>query len=80
MLGGGRLRDVYGFLQSSSQVDGSILNHLPDVFDPVLLVLNARRLPLAREKGSKVNSQNDPGEFGNLPWTRSPWPSAGGED
>lgn len=53
VLGGGRLRDVYGFLQSSSQVDGSILNHLPDVFDPVLLVLNARRLPLAQGRGQR---------------------------
>lgn len=53
VLGGGRLRDVYGFLQSSSQVDGSLLDHLPDVFDPILLVLNARRLPLAQGRGQR---------------------------
>lgn len=39
--------DVNGLLEGSSQVNGALLNHLPDVFDPVLLVLYARRLATA---------------------------------
>lgn len=40
----GGLGDVNRLLQGSSQVDGTLLDHLPDVFDPVLLVLYAGRL------------------------------------
>lgn len=40
----GGLGDVNGLLQGSSQVDGTLLDYLPDVFDPVLLVLYAGRL------------------------------------
>lgn len=36
----GGFRDVDGFLQSSTQVDCSLLYDFPNVFDPVLLILN----------------------------------------
>lgn len=39
-LGGGGFGDVDGLFQSSAQVDGSLLDDLPDVFDPVLFVLD----------------------------------------
>lgn len=41
MFSCGGFRDVNGLLQSSTQVDSSLLDDLPNVFDPVLLVLNA---------------------------------------
>lgn len=50
-LGGGGFGDVDGLFQSSAQVDGSLLNDLPDVFDPVLFVLDARSL---REQSVRV--------------------------
>ena len=61
VLGGGCLGDVNGLLQRSSQVYGSLLDHLPDVLDPVLFVLYAGRLPLAERvgwgsRGQKVRS------------------------
>lgn len=37
----GRLGDVDGLLQGALQVDRPLLYHLPDVLDPVLLVLYA---------------------------------------
>lgn len=40
MFSCGGFRDVNGLLQSSAQMDSSLLNDLPDVFDPILLVLN----------------------------------------
>lgn len=43
-LGGGGFGDVDGLFQSSTQVDGSLLDDLPDVFDPVLFVLDTRSL------------------------------------
>lgn len=33
-----------GLLEGSPEVDGALLDHLSDVLDPVLLVLDARRL------------------------------------
>lgn len=38
--GGGGFGDVDGLLQSATQVDGSLLDDLPNVFDPVLLVVD----------------------------------------
>ena len=43
-LGGGGFGDVNGLLQSSAQVDRSLLDDLPDVFDPVLFILQTRGL------------------------------------
>lgn len=40
VLSGGGFRDVDGLLQSSAQVDSSVLDDLSNVFDPILLVLN----------------------------------------
>lgn len=40
MFSCGGFGDVNGLLQSTTQVYGSLLDDLPDVFDPVLLVLN----------------------------------------
>lgn len=40
MFSCGGLRYVDGLLQSSTQVHSSLLNDLPNVFDPVLLVLD----------------------------------------
>lgn len=39
-LGGGGFGDVNRLFQSSTQVDGTFLDDLPDVFDPVLFVLD----------------------------------------
>lgn len=36
-----------GLFECSSQVNGALLNHLSDVLDPILLVLDAGRLLLA---------------------------------
>ena len=44
VFGRGGLGHVDGLLQRPPQVDGPLLDHLPDVFDPVLLVLDAGRL------------------------------------
>lgn len=33
--------NMNGLLERSSKVNGALLDHLPDVLDPVLLVLNA---------------------------------------
>ena len=44
VLSGGGFRDVDGLLQSSAQVDSSVLDDLSNVFDPILLVLNTRSL------------------------------------
>lgn len=41
VLGCSCFGNVNGLLERSSQVNGALLNHLPDVLDPVLLVLNA---------------------------------------
>lgn len=40
VFGCGRFGDVDGLLQSAAQVDSPLLDHLPDVFDPVLFVLD----------------------------------------
>lgn len=48
-LGSGGFGDVDGLFQSSTQVDGSLLNDLPDVFDPVLFVLDTRSLREQRQ-------------------------------
>lgn len=44
MLGRCRFGDVNRLLERPPQVNGALLDHLPDVFDPVLLVLDARGL------------------------------------
>lgn len=44
VFGCGGFGDVDGLLQSSAQVDGALLDHLPDVLDPVLFVLDAGSL------------------------------------
>lgn len=41
VFGCGGFGDVDGLLQSAAQVDSPLLDHLPDVFDPVLFVLDA---------------------------------------
>lgn len=40
MFSCGGFRDVDGLFQSSTQVDSSLLDDLPNVFDPVLFVLD----------------------------------------
>lgn len=40
VLGCSGFGNVDGLLESSPQVNGSLLDHFPDVLDPVLLVLN----------------------------------------
>lgn len=40
VFGCGGFGDVDGLLQSAAQVDSPLLDHLPDVFDPVLFVLD----------------------------------------
>lgn len=37
----GRFGNVNGLFERPPQVDGALLDHLSDVLDPVLLVLNA---------------------------------------
>lgn len=59
--------NVNGLLECSSQVNGALLYHLPDVFDPVLLVLNARRLLLVNDgkssRSQKLSGNELPLEF-----------------
>lgn len=58
VLGCSWFGNVDGLLQRSSQVDGALLDHLPDVFDPVLLVLDARCLLLVNNvKSSRSQKQ-----------------------
>lgn len=52
VLGCGRFGNVNRLFERPSQVNCALLNHLPDVFDPVLLVLDARGL----ERVQKVKS------------------------
>lgn len=56
VLGRGCFGNMNGLLECSSQVNGALLDHLPDVFDPVLLVLDARRL-LRVNSGTSLTSQ-----------------------
>lgn len=44
VFGCGGFGDVDGLLQSSAQMDSALLDHLSDVFDPVLFVLNTGSL------------------------------------
>lgn len=53
MFGCGGFGDVDGLFQSSAQVDSALLDHLPDVFDPVLLVLDAGSLRQNTSTGSE---------------------------
>lgn len=57
VLGRGRFGDVNGLLERPPQVDGALLDHLPDVFDPVLLVLDARGLGTKVTPGVKCSSE-----------------------
>ncbi len=41
VLGCSCFRNMDGLLERPSQMDGALLDHFPDVLDPVLLVLNA---------------------------------------
>lgn len=43
--------NMNGLFESPSQVNGALLDHLSDVLDPVLLVLNAGRLLLVNDEG-----------------------------
>lgn len=63
MLGRGRLGDVNGLLERPPQVNGALLDHLPDVFDPVLLVLDARGLGRILHRGQMSQGSNPPLEF-----------------
>lgn len=63
VLGGGRLGDVNGLLERPPQVNGALLDHLPDVFDPVLLVLDAGGLGRILHQGQMSQGSNPPLEF-----------------
>lgn len=63
MLGRGRLGDVNGLLERPPQVNGALLDHLPDVFDPVLLVLDARGLGRILHRGQMSQGSNPALEF-----------------
>lgn len=47
---GGRLRHVEGLLERPLQVDGPLLDHLPNVLDPLLLGLDAGRLRMRSQE------------------------------
>lgn len=51
VLGCGWFGNVNGLFECPPQVDGALLDHLSDVLDPVLLVLDARRLLSVRIGG-----------------------------
>lgn len=61
VLGCSCFGNMNGLLERSSQVNGALLNHLPDVLDPVLLVLNARGLLLV-DNGTSSRSQKLSGD------------------
>lgn len=63
MLGCSRFGDVNGLLERPPQVNGALLDHLPDVFDPVLLVLDARGLGREWDRGQVLQGDNAPLEF-----------------
>lgn len=50
----GRFGNVNGLFERTPQVDGALLDHLSDVLDPVLLVLNAGCLSSANNNVQKV--------------------------
>lgn len=52
-----------GLLERPPQVNGALLDHLPDVFDPVLLVLDARGLEREWDRGQVLQGDNAPLEF-----------------
>lgn len=53
MFSCGGFRDVDGLFQSSTQVDSSLLDDLPNVFDPVLFVLDTWSLEHDTKLGQK---------------------------
>lgn len=53
MFGCGRFGDVNRFFQRALQVNCALLNHLTDVFDPVLLVFNTWGLCVSDRKREK---------------------------
>lgn len=55
VFGCGGFGDVDGLLQSSAQVDSALLDHLSDVFDPVLFVLNTGSLRQNASTGQTGN-------------------------
>lgn len=52
-----------GLLERPPQVNGALLDHLPDVFDPVLLVLDAGGLGRILHQGQMSQGSNPPLEF-----------------
>lgn len=62
VFGCGGFGDVDGLLQSPAQVDRALLDHLSDVFDPVLLVLDAGSLRAEHVNGVRTgNGSQGPG-------------------
>lgn len=78
VLGCGWFGNVNGLFERPPQVDGALLDHLSDVLDPVLLVLDARRLLsvsiggyiAAREKHLKFLLHTSLSSFSNFLFLR----------
>lgn len=75
VLGCGWFGNVNGLFECPPQVDGALLDHLSDVLDPVLLVLDARCLlsviggyNAAREKHLKILLYTSLSSFSNFPF------------
>lgn len=67
MFGCGRLWDVDRFFQRTLQVNCALLNHLTDVFYPVLLVFNTGGLCVCeREKERKKKKNAEAGSLTQL--------------
>lgn len=62
VFGCGGFGDVDGLLQSTTQVDSPFLDHLPDVLDPVLFVLDTgslRRDTSAGQSGTRLQDRQN---------------------
>lgn len=81
MLGCGWFGDVNGLFECAPEVNGALLDHLSDVLDPVLLVLDARRLlsvsikgyNAAREKHLKCLLHTSLSSFSNFSFFFERW-------
>lgn len=62
VFGRGGFGDVDGLLQSSAKVDSPLLDHLPDVFDPVLFVLDTGSLRKDASTGQKGHGDENPSD------------------